>query len=281
MKLSYSINFALLILFVGLLWFIQQPASTDSTSNTLSDLSSTSVMHISIQRQNTVIELEKNEQDWQIQSPFSARANNTRIALLLNLLNTTSQQRLNITDDTDLNQFGLTTPLVTVRLNNHVFEFGDKAPLQQKTYVKYKRTIYLVDDSISQLLNSSANAYIDNRLFSKDLTLRKLTLPQTTLSFKDGHWHSDGLSLTQDEILKVIEHWQYASALQVSPYKNDIATSSRPLIELWFNNHTEPQQFILHSNTTLIDVNSRLSYQFSTKIKQQLLLTEPKSVRSE
>jgi len=281
MKLSYLINIGLLLILVALVWFIQQPEKPEVRSSSISDLSPTSVTQISIKRQYGDIELAKDEHGWQIQSPFSAHANNTRIALLLNVLKTPSQQQLNITAETDLSNFGLNKPEAILSLNDQVFEFGNKAPLQQKTYVKHKQAIYLVDDSISQLLNSSANAYINNRLLANDQTLRKLKLPQTTLNLSDGRWHSSNLALSQDEILSIIENWQYAYALQVSPYKNTLDTSHSSIIELWFNKLTEPRQFVVHSNSTLIDMSSRLSYQFSANIQQQLLLTEPKSVAAE
>lgn len=273
MKLSYLVNLTLLFLVLLLLWLNNQVTNEDAKSQTLSSVDQQAIKTIRIQRNDKqIVQLEKVDSTWQLVTPIAARANTTRVALLLNLLNHSGEQKLAINDNTDLTQYGLSTPRYSLFLNELQFAFGDASPIQKGRYVKHGQSIYVIDDAIAHLINSSANAFIDNRLIQKSLSLVKLELPNAIFELVDGHWQSSN-SLKPDQVLTIIDNWKQAQALQVNA---DGKTSPDSNITLWFKETKKPLRLAMQSdkqNLSLYDLDNGLNYQFSSNLVPALFLS--------
>jgi hypothetical protein len=274
MKLSYLTNLILVILVLLLLWLNNQSDIEQQSMQKISEISTDSINTITITRSGRKnIQLQKTNSHWQVMQPIQAQANEKRIALLLSLLEHSAQQRLDIEDKTDLEQYGLKIPQFSLVLNESIFEFGDPSPIQKGRYVKYNNVIYVIDDAITHLINSSANSFIDNQLIKKTHKLVKLELPNTTFELIDGHWQSNNDD-SQDYILNVVENWQHAQAIQVLSMTETTPSAD---IKLWFDNKTKPLRLAMRlnqQNLSLYDIDAQLNYQFTSNFARALLLTD-------
>jgi hypothetical protein len=276
MKKSYITNLVLLLLILGLYWFINQDPEVITARDLISSLPVSQANTIHIQRHNREdIIIHKEDGQWIIKQPIQALANEVRINLILNLLTTTSHNQFKPTSSQSLQQFGLEPAKVRLYLNDHSFDFGNIEPLSKYRYIQHNATIYLVDDTIFPLLNANAASFINNRLFSNDEHISKLTLPAisyqdshstaSTIKLKDSHWTSSNTELSADALTTFIENWQNAYAMQVLPItSNEIQRSFGQTISIEFNNHSSINlllQFDSHS-MSLINPRTLLKYQF-------------------
>lgn len=99
---------------------------------------------------------------WQMVSPLHARANSTRIAAILSLLQARSYTQLNA-GGMDLGKFDLVKPAVTLKLNHYEFLFGNSNPLEGRRYLLFQGVIHLIDDGLYQQLQQPADFFIQDR----------------------------------------------------------------------------------------------------------------------
>ncbi|MFW5426845.1 MAG: DUF4340 domain-containing protein [Methylophagaceae bacterium] len=285
MKSRYLLNIFLIALVFGLYWFLNHDISTQQQQQTLSAISHDEVTRISIFRHGLdPISIQKDKTYWQLVQPINAPANNTRIKLLLSILNASSHAQLNHADDTTLAQLGFDNTNTVLKLNNDHFQFGNIESISKRRYVLHNDVIHLIDDSVAPLLNANAASFIDNKLIPLNKQISKLIMPKSnadntistdniTIEQKGGRWVSGNLSADQLTIL--IDAWQHAYALQVLP----LSTAKLPLSEphkiiIWFQDQTEPVELQLQKDNRTLYLNSpsqQLSYQFPLSIMQQLL----------
>ncbi len=228
MKRSYLTNLLLLTLIMVLLWQLDRVQTPETVTTIGGELTPSMVQKITITRasQNT-IEIIKTSQGWQLQEPFIASASDSRINMLLSLLDSMPGEQFAIDENLDLTTFGLAEPDLTIRFNDTTFDFGDTEQLSGQRYLRSGEAIYLFNDAISPLLQASASGFIENRLFANSGKLQSLTLPlrteQTlknnsmTLQLQNGHWQSTDNRFSADELTVIANAWQQAYAMQVSP----------------------------------------------------------------
>lgn len=283
MKTRYLTNIFLLVFIIGLYWFINREATVTNENINISSLNTTHVTKIIIQRNNRDdIVLSKKSGDWMLISPINVQANDTRINLILGLLTTAPHNQFPIDSDLSLQQFELDSPKISVQLNEQHFYFGNIEPLSKHRYIRYNNTIYLIDDTVTPLLNANAASFINNRLIPKELHISRLTLPSMsnkesttstlTISSEDGHWQSTGSNLSRDMLTALIDAWQYAYATQVIPLSQDVLHDSiGQSISIELSNQTTVKLLLQFDERSmyLIDINKKLKYQFPLSIKQQ------------
>lgn len=286
MKSSYLTNLILVLLIVGLYFFINQDDTDNNSANKLIDVGNSSIQTITITRVNIgKIVLEKSATDWQIIQPLTARANNIRIDLVLSLLHSPSHGQLSVGDH-DLAQFGLAPAKVKLQLNQHIFQFGDIEPISKRRYVLHNNLVHLIDDQISPLLNASATGFIDNRLIPANRTISKLDIPlrdadkilldsTIIIENKSDQWQSNISTITTDQLTILIEAWQRASALQVLRIKeNQQQSIASHNIKIWYQDQEQPAEFQLQltdKSLRIIDQQQQLTYQFPHALFQQLI----------
>ncbi len=283
MKSSYLTNLVLLIIVISLLWLSQREKPASEQSPTLSTLKADMVDQIQIQRQNKpVITLQRQQDSWAVTEPFTARANQTRINLLLSLLSAPLHGEFQPMDEASLQQFGLGEPDVVLSMNDQQFAFGGVESLSQQRYVLHQDMIYLVQDDVTPLLTASAGSFVDNRLIAENNAIIRLTIPagpdsqdSMTLQQEEGHWRSDDTSLSSDQLKTLVDNWQHAYAMQVRHLQAEqLSALPAPNVSVWLDTPSEPLQFIMHqSEQTLHLVNPglQLQYDFPLSLQTQLL----------
>lgn len=228
MKRSYLTNLLLLTLMMVLLWQLDRVETPEMVTTIGGELTPSMVQEITINRaMQSTIEIIKTGQGWELQQPFVARASDSRINMLLNLLDSIPGEQFAIDKDLDLTSFGLAEADLAISFNNTTFVFGDSEQLSGQRYLRSRETIFLFNDAISPLLQASASGFIENRLFADSGQLQSLTLTyrtaQTlknknmTLQLQNGLWQSTDDRFSADELTAMANAWQQAYAMQVSP----------------------------------------------------------------
>lgn len=287
MKRSYLTNLLLLSLIMVLLWQLDRTKTPATITTIGSDLTTAMVQKITVNRasQNT-IEIIKTGQGWQLQQPFIASASDSRINMLLSLLNSVPSQQFAIDDNLDLSEFGLAEPNVTIRFNNNEFAFGDTEKLSGQRYLRADNRIYLFNDSISPLLQASASGFIENRLFANSSNFQSLSLPYRNqqmlenkimaMQLQDGHWQGADDRFSADELTTIANAWQQAYAMQVSPDNQAAGNDFLPL-QFNFNNGDTLQAYARLSSQGLsvLIPERQLQYQFPASTAMNLFPAHP------
>ena len=287
MKSNYFINLILITVLVGLYWFINDEPTSNTATTPLTNISNEAIHHITISQTNRAdIVLKKLKQQWQLITPITARANQNRIKILLSILTIQPYRQQTIIAGQNLSQFGINKDSTNLVLNDHHFIFGDIEPIEQRRYVQHNNDLYLLEDTISPLLNTSASSFIDNRLIKAQQHITQLTIPHyqqqsllkqtTSLQLNNGQWQSDSKQ-SADKLVEIIDNWQHAAALQVIPL-DALASTLQPspfhaIVQLKEQN--EPIKLTLHLSKThffIINEQTELAYQFRKASYQTLLL---------
>ena len=287
MKSNYFINLILITVLAGLYWFINDEPTSNTATTPLTNISNEAIHHITISQTNRAdIVLKKLKQQWQLITPITARANQNRIKILLSILTIQPYRQQTIIAGQNLSQFGINKDSTNLVLNDHHFIFGDIEPIEQRRYVQHNNDLYLLEDTISPLLNTSASSFIDNRLIQAQQHITKLTIPHyqqqsllkqtTSLQLNNGQWQSDSKQ-SADKLVEIIDNWQQAAALQVIQLD---ALSSRlqpsPFhVIVQLKEQNESVKLTLHLSKThffIINEQTELAYQFRKASYQTLLL---------
>ena len=286
MKSRYLLNLFLIVVVVGLYWLLNQKPSPPQQI-TVTQMAQQDITDITITRPGLdEIILQKNSSNWQLIHPIQAPANNTRVKLLLSILNTASYAQLPRADNATLKPLGFDQASTTLTLNNASFRFGKTEAISHRRYLLHNKSVHLVDDNVAPLLNASAASFIDNKLIPVGRQISKLSVPtlnqQNVLSTKaimieqkNGHWHSENKTISNDQLSLVIDAWQSTHALQVLPLNKARLPASEPqLVTVWYHQQTSPTKFDLQRDDKTLYLNNRslkLSYQFPISLIQQLV----------
>lgn len=283
MKSTYLTNLLLLVVSVLLVWLMTESNTSPSVITISDSIHPTQVTEIEIQRreqQNIQLQL---DQQWQLVQPVKARANQTRIKLLLSLLEQPVQPPIPVTDNTDLAEFGLAQPNLTLLFDQQKFVFGGTESLSAQRYIQHNQQIYLIHDDISPLLGASASSFVDNRLLDPATQIQSIQLPAllddndgqsqfTTLLIyqQDNSWHSKPNVHSQDQLLTLIHNWQQAYAMQVviNADANINLADNLPVVLIELVDNTQRKFIVSHhdDSLTLTDPQLQLQYQFPAQI---------------
>jgi hypothetical protein len=281
MKSTYLTNLLLLVVAVLLVWLMTESKVADSAYIT-DKVQAAQVNQITIVRlEQQSIHLQRDQQ-WQLSQPVNVRANQTRINLLLSLLQQPVHQQIPVTQTTDLAEFGLQQPELSLVFNEYQFAFGDTEPLSGYRYILHNEQIYLVNDDISPLLGASASSFVDNRLLDPASNIAALHLPElqnqkvqqqyAALSIvqQNDSWHSNPQNYPQDKLLPLLQNWQQAYAMQVV-ILSDAATitpDAQPAVTIELTDNTQRNFVVSYSEEglTLTDHQQQLQYLFPATI---------------
>lgn len=274
MKRSYLTNLLLLTLMMVLLWQLDNVKEPATMTTIGGDLTAAMVQQIIINRNpQPPIEINRNRNVWQLEQPLTANASNSRVNMLLSLLDSVPSKQFAIDENMVLSAFGLAEPDIKLRFNDTTFTFGDTEKLSGQRYLRVDETIYLFNDSISPLLQASASGFIENRLFANSGNLQSLSLPYRaeqmldsktmTMQLQNGHWQSADNRFSADELITMANTWQQAYAMQVSPNIDAAGDDFLPLQFAFDNGDTLKAYARLSSQGLSVHIPERqLQYQF-------------------
>ena len=160
----------------------------------------------------------KQDEIWHMNSPQQLRANDARINAMLRLLNTESHGLLNPAD-VELTRFYLADPIIVMKLNDHVFQFGNTDAINQRRYVLFDGMIHLTNDFLYHQLTTNASFFADTRLLPDSPEIDSIQFPDNKIELVDGHWKLETLmDVSPDQLKRIIFNWQTAIAISVSKY---------------------------------------------------------------
>ena len=286
MKTPYFINLILVLVLFGLYTVLNTEAEIKDSSATISELTAEQINHISVKQANRpTIELAKQDDEWLITSPITAPGNSSRVELLLSLLSQPISGQQTISSQTQLAEFGINEQSSQLILNQHQFTFGDTNTIDQTRYILYNNTLYLVNDNIHPLLNTSVTSFIDNQIIPQNDIITELTLPiyqngtllaqLTKLTNQDDIWQNEFLG-DNEKLKQIITNWQNAKALQVLPAAslNDINWPDIPNFIVKTDKQSLQFNMMLTDTMLLLkNPQTNLVYQLPKQNNQQLLIS--------
>ncbi len=184
------------VLVAGISYQLWQDAKSINVQQPLDDLAST----VRIVRPDFAdMNLARNDEGWQIQSPCNLAVNVQRLQPLLSALTPSTFQYQ--ADEVDLEAAGLVTPLATVYINEQQYRIGHTDLRGERRYVQRGNTVEFAPEWVLSLVNGGMTALAKLELF---------TAPLQLLVRMEENGTSHDLSSPQ-----ILESWQGISAQQI------------------------------------------------------------------
>jgi hypothetical protein len=259
-----------------------RPQSPDIHKYPLSISPVEAVQSLRIVRQQQEIALQQLDNHWYLVKPVQARADERKIAEILEVLTVTSNQRLPLVD---LGRFGLDQPNVRLYLNDEYFGFGGFAPTTNQQYVATSDQVYLISPRYVLALPSSASDLINPQLLASNEIPVKFELNHLTVEFQNGNWRAtmqhSGEALDEDTIGNWIQLWQTVHARELileQALGPDFVVKG--FIKITLQNEQKINLRILQNefSIVLLRVNDGFGYQIPIDAGQQLF--DPHRIQS-
>ena len=212
---------------------------------------------------------------WYMSSPIQVKANIARINAMLHLLNVESHGTLNPAK-VKLARFELADPKVILKLNDHVFQFGNTDAIDQRRYVLFENKIQMINDSLYPQLMIKAPFFADTKLLPDDFEITAIKFPENSLEKIDGKWKLQQLmDIKPNQLNSIASSWKNASAISVSKYK---APESESLITISAANNETIHFVIVATEPHLILGRKDLGieYHLGSDDAERMLLHENK-----
>ncbi len=255
------INLGLLSLTVILTIFVlSDDQETEKELQRLSTIDKNTIKQIQVFRKDLDnFQFDKKDNGWFLTSPQQYRANNARINAMLRILEVESHAQLNPVD-IDLKQLGLDNPIVTMKLNDHVFQFGNTDAIDQRRYVLFQNKIHLTNDSLYQQLMTNAAFFADPGLIPDGFKISSIEYPDNILEHIDEQWQLRTLMDIKPEQLKRIPfNWENVQAISAEPFKQPEAAAT---IKINSTENKQIQYVIVEKEPHLVLGRKDLGIQF-------------------
>ncbi|MFW2372953.1 MAG: DUF4340 domain-containing protein [Gammaproteobacteria bacterium] len=220
MKARNLLNLLLLLIVIVLISFtIQTINIKQTTGKSLLDIKREDIKQITIPRPQGDIVLNKNNSEWRMSTPYTARAHSFRVNMLLDLIDIAIANSYDINTE-KLKSFGLDTPRASILFNNQAIHFGKQNPVTKQRYIQTEKFISLINDQIYPLISSQPSSFVDLKILDSGHLISGLHLPDfSLLQQDDGHWSLSGKQqASADQIQVLLEHWRHAQAFAVHAY---------------------------------------------------------------
>ncbi|MBI3777267.1 MAG: DUF4340 domain-containing protein [Gammaproteobacteria bacterium] len=279
-RLTLNLSLAVVIIVLALLVIFEPGKDKAPELPKLTSLADDKIQHVTIERvgRDTLV-FEKQADGWHITQPLQLHANEFRVTGVAHAAQTPSHARFPQAGR-DLKQYELNAPKIKLTLDGQLIEFGGVNPLDNRRYVRVGETIHLVADDVFLRANGDAAGFVSTALVPDHAQeISEIKLPQLTVQ-KDkdsGKWTVTPAiaNLSTDDIVKFVDEWRHAQALQVSAYNG---TPTGEHVTLAFSSTTPPRVFDLmgkDSDLILGRKDAGVMYQFTAEIKQRLFTLKP------
>jgi hypothetical protein len=228
----------------------------DFRDRKLTDLIEAQVTRVVLTSPSGEMELQKQDEHWQITKPLQARGDDQKIGDLIAKVTTAQIQKFVADDRGDLHPYGLAEPRGSITL----FGQGDKqgqmlqignVPEKEKdqVYVRFsaRGSVYTLPKKIEDLLNTKPNDLRDRHLVRIDTkNLDRITIDapgknKTVLARKDENWtiaSKKNIPANSSEVRRLIDALQNE---QVTRFVEDVASNlpkyglDKPQLQLTFS----------------------------------------------
>jgi hypothetical protein len=194
-----------------------RPATDTAVEYPLSALKSREARSLRIERASAVpVVLEKKQDAWFMIAPFAARADDSRVQQLLAIVEARAEHRLPAGDG---RRFALEPPQARVIVDGQTFSFGLVNDVTREQYVMAGDAIYALPARYGAALPESAVLMASRQLFGPNEAPERIVLGDFSVEQRDGRWTlTPGTGeLSQDDLIRWVEEWRFASALRVEP----------------------------------------------------------------
>ena len=177
-----------------------------------------SINRITVRRpDNPATVMKKTANGWWLTQPFRVQANPLRIHSILQLIQTPGHSPFAVRDS-ELRQLGLGEDALTLLLNDHEFAFGHTDPISDARYLRYKDTVYLIEDDLYFQLKQGPVFFAGTRLVPETAQIIQLNFPHLSLIREGNRWTSrPARAVSSDKAALLAESWQNAEATVVNP----------------------------------------------------------------
>ena len=185
------------------------------------------IVKIEVLRKNLDnFEFNKQGEVWHMNLPQQFLANSARINAMLRILNSEYHGQLNPAE-VDLARFDLINPIITIKLNDHAFQFGNTDAIDQRRYVLFDETIYLTNDSLYAQLTTNAAFFADTKILPLDFEISAIQFPENIIELHDDKWQLQNvMDISPDQIKQIVFAWNNAAAISVNKYSEPDSASS-------------------------------------------------------
>lgn len=223
--------------------------------------------------------LERNNGDWRMVRPLTARANPFAVSALLSLAHMRSQSLSGASGSPE--RYGLNPGIATVKLDSLELVFGDRHPVRPLQYLLMQDRVYLVSDTAGMTATRPYTDFLEPHMMPRTDTPERIELPNgSRLLLNHGSWQLEGRpnALSADALTRVVSEWSHATALKVRP--RSPSPSAGRVTVVWPNEgsqHARPEKLdidILAYTPELILAprNENLQYHFPASLAARLLL---------
>jgi len=265
------LNAALAVIVAALGAFLYfRPAQDSAVEYPLSALKPQEATSLRIERAGAApIQLDKKQGAWFVSAPFAARADALRVQQLLAIVEARAAHRL---PAGDRERFGLEQPQARIIVDGQPFSFGMVSDITREQYVMSGDAVYAVHARYGAALPVNADQMASRQLFGADESPVRIALKDFAVEQRDGTWtlapHSGDLS--QDDLLRWVDEWRFASALRVEPRS---AARARDEINIHLKNGGGFTLGVLSREPELVLARSgeKLQYRFGAELAKRLL----------
>jgi hypothetical protein len=279
MRLGWIVNLLLLIGVIGLgAYAWHRSSQPKEPSHKLSALTAAGVKKIEVApRGAPAYALEKRGETWFLIAPIEARADQTRVRSMLDLLSATSKEKLAATD---LNRFDLDPPALKVSMDGQTFAFGGTNPLSQDQYLATGDSVYLVSTYYASLVPNGSNRVLTHSLFNESEKAVGFKFKGFSVEQQDGKWTlaprpaSDKEQVSQDDLNRWADDWHYASSLVTLPWTGK---PTPDVVQVKLADGKNIAFFVVRREPELILArpDEKLQFQFSGEMTRRLLNPAP------
>ncbi len=217
-RIWVNVGLLVFIIILSASFFISED-NTEQPLPLLSNVKPEEIVHIEVLRKGLNNFIFNKEGDvWYMSAPQKFLANSARIDAMLQLLKTESHGQLK-SDDVDLARFDLADPFITLKLGEHIFEFGNTDAIDQRRYVLFDKKIHLTNDFLYQQLTTNATFFTDTKILPVGFDIKVIEFPDNKIEKQDTQWKTDSLiDIKPDQLKNIIFNWENVNAISVGMY---------------------------------------------------------------
>ena len=259
-------------------FFYLRPAPEAGIEYPLSALKPQDALSLRVERAGAVaVVLEKKQDAWFVTSPFTARADDSRVQQLLAIVQARSAHRLPVDDRA---RFGLEPSQARVIVDGHAFSFGLVNEITREQYVMSGDAVYPVHPRYGMALPATAADAVSRQLLSPQEVPVRIEGRHFNVAQQEGKWvlTPGAGDLSQDDLIRWVDEWRLASALRVEPR---VATGKREEIRIQLKSGATITLGVVARAPELVLARSdeKLQYHFRAELAKRLL--SPPAARDE
>lgn len=270
----WIVNVLLVALIVGLslVGVFFEPSATVEKKPAISQLTADQVDTIEIETGDLQLRLQRDNDDWDIESPISWPAQVNNVRRLLSILKVEADA-LSDTANVDLAALGLLQPKASIRFNGIPLLFGATNNIGGRRYVMLDEKLYLLPDVHLVFVNQGLAGLVDRRLLPGHQGIVSVRLPDLELRLdKNQLWRSNqAIEFSQASLLRLVDNWRDLQATRISNF--DLERPPRQLIEIELADGEVIEFLLMSEDPEIIIAHPKLGlqYHFRRDYRDQLI----------